>query len=72
MFTLTHCVVLKIKNEDRTHLVVFKRIANYVIGVHFHHIRIPVNLSKFIKAPVKGTKTIKTYIQLQGQPERQH
>jgi hypothetical protein len=29
----------------------FKRIGNYATNVHYHHIRIPLNMSKVIDTP---------------------
>ena len=62
MSTSTQSAVLKIKQEGNSHQVVFKRIGNYATDVHFHHIRIPVNLSKVIETPTKAMETIKTYV----------
>ena len=62
MFVSTQSAVLKVKQDVNSHQVVFKRIGNYATDVHFHHIRIPVNLSKVIDTPAKAMETIKTYV----------
>jgi hypothetical protein len=62
IFNFTHCAVVKINKDHRTHQVVFKQIGNYATDVHCHHICILFNLSKIIDTPMKAMKTIETYI----------
>jgi hypothetical protein len=62
LFTYTQCAVLNINEEDRTHQVVLKRIGNYATDVHYHHICIPVNLTKIIETLNKAIATIETYV----------
>ena len=60
--TLVHCAVVKINKDDKTHQVVFKRIGNYATDVHFHNIRIPVNLSTVIETPMKAMRQVKAFV----------
>jgi hypothetical protein len=57
---LTLSAVVRINKMDRTHPAVFKWIGHYTTDVYFHHIQIPVNLSKIIKTQVKAMETIDT------------
>jgi hypothetical protein len=54
--------VIKIDKNMQTHQVVFKRIGNYATNVHYHHIRIPVNLSKIISTPTEAMEHIEVYV----------
>jgi hypothetical protein len=49
------------KQSGQNNEVVFKRISNYATGVHFYHIRIPVNISKIVETPQK-MKKIKSFM----------
>jgi hypothetical protein len=53
---------VRINKMDRTHRVVLKRIGHFLTDVHFHHVRIPVNLSKLIETPSKAMETIEGHI----------
>jgi hypothetical protein len=55
---LSQSAVVRINKMDRTHQVVFKRIGHYTTIVHFHHVRISVNLFKVIET----METIEGYI----------
>jgi hypothetical protein len=60
--TLVQCAVIKINKNMQNHQVVFKRIGNYATNVHYHHVRIPVNLSKIMDTPAEAMQHIKTYV----------
>ena len=53
---------MQLNQDGHNHQVIFKRIGNYATDVHFHHIQIPVNLSKVIDTPTKAMETIKSYV----------
>jgi hypothetical protein len=55
---LTQSAVVRINKMDGIHQVASKRIGHYATDVHFHHVRIPVNLSKVIETPKKATKMV--------------
>jgi hypothetical protein len=54
--------VIKINKNVQSHQVVFKRIGHYATNVHYHHIRIPGNLSKIISTPTEAMEHIKVYV----------
>jgi hypothetical protein len=60
--TLTQCAVLKVDKNVQNHQVVFKRIGNYATNVHYHHVRIPVNLSKINETPTVAMQHMRTYV----------
>jgi hypothetical protein len=60
--TLTHCAVVRVNKEDKSHQVVFKTIGNYATKAHFRLIHIPVNLFKIIETPEKAMSIIKTLV----------
>jgi hypothetical protein len=60
--TSIQCAVITINKNVQNHQVVFKRIGNYATNVHFHHIRIPVNLSKIIDTLTEAMQHIRTYV----------
>ena len=62
ILTSIQCAVIKIDKNKQSHQVVFKRIGNYATNVHYHHIRIPVNLTKIISTPTEAMEHIKVYI----------
>jgi hypothetical protein len=62
MSTLMQCAVIKINKNMQNPQVVFKRIGNYAANVHYHHVRIPVNLSKIIDTPTEAMQHIRTYV----------
>jgi hypothetical protein len=37
-----------VNKVDKNYQVVFKKIGNYATDVHFHHIHIPLNISKIM------------------------
>ncbi len=57
--TLMQSAVIKINKNVQNHQVVFKRIGNYATNVHYHHVRMPVNLSKIIDTPTEAMQHIK-------------
>jgi hypothetical protein len=60
--TSMQCAVIKINKNVQDHQVVFKGIGNYSTNVHYHHVRIPVNLSKIINTPTEAMQHIRTYV----------
>ncbi len=48
-------------------LKLIKKIENFAMDVHFHHIQIPVNFLKLIKIPAKAMETLKSYVKNQYQ-----
>jgi hypothetical protein len=54
---LTQIAVVRINKMYQTHQVVFKRIGHSATDIHFHYVRIPVNLSKIIQTPSKAMET---------------
>jgi hypothetical protein len=59
--TLMQCAVITVNKNVQNHQVVFKRIGNYAANGHYHHVRIPVNLSKILDSPTEALQHMKTY-----------
>jgi hypothetical protein len=60
--SLMQCAVITVDKNVQNHQVAFKRIGNYATNVHYHHVRIPVNLSKIIEMPTVAMQHMKTYV----------
>ncbi len=60
--TLGRCAVISLIKQQQNHRIVFKRMGNYTTDVHFHRNRLPVNLTKIIKTPVKALETITKFV----------
>jgi hypothetical protein len=60
--TLGQCALISLNNQPQNHQIAFKRIGNYATDMHFHHISIPVHLTKITKTPVKAAEAITKFI----------
>jgi hypothetical protein len=52
----------KVDRNVQNHQVVFKHIGNHATNVHYHHVRIPVNLSKILETPTVAMQHMRTYV----------
>ena len=59
---LVICAVINVDKTVQNHQVVFKRIGHYATNVHYHHVRIPVDLSKIIETPTLALQKMKGYV----------